>query len=112
MRDKHLETGAMLVVSPWLIQRNSEHWPCPHAFDPTRYEDPATKASVREAWLPFGQGPRLCVGQGFAMQEAAVVLASIVRAFDLASPPDERPEPVSRLTLRPKHGIKLRFTPR
>jgi cytochrome P450 len=112
MRDKHLAPGAMLVVSPWLIQRNKENWACPHAFDPARFDDPANRASVREAWLPFGAGPRVCVGQGFATQEAVVILASIVRAFDLAAVPGHVPEPVSRLTLRPKHGIRLRFTPR
>ena len=111
MRDKQLMPGAMLVVSPWLIQRNSEHWLCPHAFDPGRFDDPASKTAAKEAWLPFGQGPRVCVGAGFATQEAAVVLATLVRAFDLAATPADRPEPVSRLTLRPKRGIRLRFTP-
>ncbi len=112
MRDKHLEPGAMLVVSPWLIQRNPEHWPCPHAFDPGRFDDPAGKAAVREAWLPFGAGPRVCVGQGFATQESVVILASLIRAFDLATVNGETPEPVSRLTLRPKRGIRLHFTRR
>jgi cytochrome P450 len=112
MRDKQLVAGAMLVVSPWLIQRNQDNWPCPHAFDPKRFDDPANKASIREAWLPFGAGPRVCVGQGFATQEAVVILATILRAFDLKAVPGDIPEPVSRLTLRPKHGIRLRFTPR
>ena len=112
MRDKQLEPGAMLVVSPWLIQRNPENWRCPHAFDPGRFDDPSIKASVREAWLPFGAGPRVCVGQGFATQESIVILATLIRAFDLAAIPGDIPEPVSRLTLRPKDGIRLRFTRR
>ena len=112
MRDKDLQPGAMLVVSPWLIQRNPDHWACPHAFDPGRFDDPANKTAAREAWLPYGQGPRVCVGAGFASQEAAVVLATLVRAFDLWPVAGERPEPVSRLTLRPKHGIRLRLTRR
>lgn len=112
MRDKQLQPGAMLVVSPWLIQRNAEHWPCPHAFDPGRFDDPDNKGSIREAYLPFGQGPRVCVGAGFATQEAVVVLASIVRNFNLSAIPGDVPEPISRLTLRPKRGIRLRFTPR
>ena len=110
MRDKQLKVGAMLVVSPWLIQRNSDNWRCPHAFDPSRFEDPANKAMVREAWLPFGAGPRICVGAGFATQEAMVVLASMVRAFDLAAVDGDKPEPISRLTLRPKDGLRLRLT--
>lgn len=112
MRDKQLEEGAMLVVSPWLIQRNPEHWHCPHAFNPSRFDNPENKAKVREAWLPFGAGPRVCVGAGFATQEAAIVLATVLRRFDLTLVPGDVPEPVSRLTLRPKSGIRLHFAPR
>jgi cytochrome P450 len=112
MRDKHLEPGAMLVVAPWLIQRNRDNWACPHAFDPDRFETAEGKAMMKDAWLPFGSGPRVCVGAGFATQEAMVVLATVVRAFDLAALADDVPEPVSRLTLRPKDGIRLRLTPR
>ncbi|SEI92911.1 Cytochrome P450 [Sphingomonas sp. OV641] len=112
MRDKQLETGAMIVVSPWLIQRNPEHWPCPHAFHPARFDDPSAKAKSREAWLPFGAGPRICVGAGFATQEAIVVLATLLRAFTIDPAPGAVPEPVARLTLRPKRGIKLLFSRR
>lgn len=112
MRDKHLEPGAMLVVAPWLIQRNRDNWTCPHSFDPDRFETAEGKAMMKDAWLPFGSGPRVCVGAGFATQEAMVVLATIVRAFDLAALADDVPEPVSRLTLRPKDGIRLRLTAR
>lgn len=107
MRDKKLEPGAMVVVSPWLVQRNPEHWPCPHAFNPSRFDDPENRAKVREAWLPFGAGPRICVGAGFATQEASVVLATLLRAFSIRAVPGAAPEPVSRLTLRPKRGVKL-----
>ncbi|MCD2316048.1 cytochrome P450 [Sphingomonas sp. IC-11] len=110
MRDKQLAPGAMVVVSPWLIQRNPEHWRCPHAFHPARFDDPDAKTKSREAWLPFGAGPRICVGAGFATQEAAVVLATLLRTFTIRAVPGEIPEPVSRLTLRPKRGVKLYFS--
>jgi cytochrome P450 len=112
MRDKDLVPGAMLIVAPWLIQRNRDHWPCPHAFDPARFDDPACKASVKDAYLPFGQGPRVCVGAGFATQEAMVVVATMLRAFDLSAVDGDKPEPVSRLTLRPKNGLRLYLSPR
>jgi cytochrome P450 len=67
---------------------------------------------MKDAWLPFGSGPRVCVGAGFATQEAMVVLATIVRAFDLAALAQDVPEPVSRLTLRPRDGIRLRLASR
>jgi cytochrome P450 len=111
MRKKAMKPGSMIVVSPWLIQRNADHWPCPHAFKPERFSDPAEAAACRHAYLPFGRGPRICIGAGFAQQEALLVLASIVRRFRLESPADDKPVPVSRLTLRPKHGLRLRLTP-
>ena len=112
MRDKHLEPGAMLVVAPWLIQRNRDNWTCPHSFDPDRFETAEGRAMMKDAWLPFGSGPRICVGAGFATQEAMVVLATLVRAFDFQALADDVPEPISRLTLRPKDGIRLRLTAR
>ena len=56
MRDKQLKPGAMVVVSPWLIQRNRDHFPEPHGFDPGRFADPAQAAACRHAYLPFGKG--------------------------------------------------------
>lgn len=110
MRDKHLEPGAMLVVSPWLVQRNRDNFPDPHGFDPDRFADPAQAAACRHAYLPFGKGPRICVGAGFANQEAKLAISSILRVFVLETIPADEPEPVSRLTLRAKTGIRLKLT--
>ncbi|EQB31084.1 cytochrome P450 [Sphingobium ummariense] len=107
MRDKHLEKGAMLVVAPWLVQRNRDNWACPHAFDPDRFEKPENQEMVKRAYLPFGKGPRICIGAGFAQQEAMIVVAAMVRHFHIISPADDKPEPISRLTIRPKHGLRL-----
>lgn len=112
MRGKHIEPADLLVIAPWLIQRNSDSWQCPHSFDPDRFARPENAEAVRKAWLPFGGGARLCIGAGFAQQEAVIILASIIRAFRLNHPPGRRPELVSRLTLRPRHGVPLILTPR
>ncbi|MBB3981186.1 cytochrome P450 [Sphingobium fontiphilum] len=109
MRDKHLETGSMLVVAPWLTQRNKNNWACPHSFDPDRFDDPANAEMVKQAWFPFGRGPRVCVGAGFAQQEVMIVMATILRRFRLSVKPGYKPEPISRLTIRPRHGMKLLF---
>ena len=109
MRDKHLETGSMLVVAPWLTQRNKDNWACPHAFDPDRFDDPANADMVKQAWFPFGRGPRVCVGAGFAQQEVMTVIAAVVRRFALSVPPGFKPEPISRLTIRPRTGMPLLF---
>lgn len=107
MRGKPLKPDDLLVVSPWLVQRNEDNFPCPHAFQPERFTDPAQQEACRHAYLPFGKGPRICIGAGFAQQEAVLILARMVEAFELSVPEGEKPEPVYRLTLRPKHGIRL-----
>lgn len=110
LRDKWLKKGAMLVISPWLIQRNRNNWKCPHAFAPERFDDPDQAEASRRAYMPFGKGPRICIGAGFAQQEGMLIIASIVRAFRLRYPKHiARPEPVSRLTLRPKEAVQLFF---
>jgi len=111
MRDKDLKPGAMLVVSPWLVQRNRDNFPEPHGFDPDRFDDPEQASACRHAYLPFGKGPRICVGAGFAVQEAKLAIAGLLRAFTVETVAGETPEPVSRLTLRAKHGVLLKLTP-
>ena len=111
-RGKQINPGDMLVVSPWLIQRNPEHWKCPHAFDPDRFTRAEEMQAGKQAWLPFGRGPRICIGAGFAQQEGVLILAEIIRAFRLSAAPGHTPELVNRLTLRPKNGIPLLLTPR
>jgi cytochrome P450 len=107
MRDKEVPTGATVVVAPWLVQRHRELWQEPDAFDPDRYLTPAGQESLREAWLPFGLGPRTCPGAAFALQEAALVLATVLRAWRIAPAPGHVPWPVGRLTLRPDNGLPL-----
>ena len=109
MRDKQLEAGAMLVVAPWLTQRNKDNWSCPHSFDPDRFDDPDNAEMVKQAWFPFGRGPRVCVGAGFAQQEVMTVVASVLRRYRLSVPQGFKPEPISRLTIRPRTGMKLMF---
>ncbi|WP_370169661.1 cytochrome P450 [Sphingobium abikonense] len=111
MRDKHMEAGAMLVVAPWLTQRNKDNWACPHGFDPDRFDDPANAEMAKQAWFPFGRGPRVCVGAGFAQQEVMTVIASVVRRFQISVPAGFTPEPISRLTIRPRTGMPLMFAP-
>ncbi|MEH3107915.1 MAG: cytochrome P450 [Sphingomonas fennica] len=109
-RDKLLKPGAMVAVSPWLMQRNPDRWACPHSFDPDRFARGDEADAIRTAYLPFGRGPRICIGAGYAQQEALLLLATIVRRFRLETVPGDVPEPVSRLTLRPRHGVRLIVT--
>ena len=112
MRDKQVPQGASVVVSPWLIQRHRKRWPAPDDFDPDRFEREESRDALRNAYLPFGMGPRVCLGAAFALQEATLILASIVREFRLAPLPGHTPMPVGRLTIRSENGVRLRIHPR
>jgi len=118
MRDKRVPRGASVVVSPWLIQRHRALWARPDEFDPDRYDEAATVAttddalpvreSLRRAYLPFGMGPRVCIGAAFAQQEASLILATLAREFRFEPVAGHVPEPVGRLTIRAGNGIRLR----
>jgi cytochrome P450 len=105
--------GALLTLSPWVIQRHEQHWSDPNAFRPERFlAGSATaeeRAWARDAWLPFGLGPRKCPGAAFALQEALLVLAELVRRHRLLPEPGHTPDLVGRLTLRSRNGIRLRL---
>ena len=102
-----VRAGDMIIISPWLLHRHRLLWDRPDIFDPTRFLPGKREAIDRYAYIPFGAGPRICIGMGFALQEAAIVLATILRRFRLELRPGERVEPIQRVTLRPKHGLPV-----
>ena len=105
--------GALTVVSTWVLHRHSLLWDTPEVFRPERFL-PENRGSIpRFAYLPFGAGPRICVGAGFALQEAVLVLAAVLRAVRLDLPAGAQPPmPVQRITLRPEGGLTLLATAR
>jgi cytochrome P450 len=107
MRDKQVPAAATVVVSPWLIHRHRDLWQEPDAFNPDRYWQPAGQDGLREAYLPFGLGPRACPGAAFALQEAVLVLATVLRNWRIAPAAGHVPWPVGRLTVRPANGLRL-----
>jgi cytochrome P450 len=106
---KNIEKGATVVVSPWLIQRHHVLWDDPDAFNPDRYDNDASRESLKHAYLPFGMGPRVCMGAAFALQEATLILASLVRKYRISSLSDHEPQPVGRLTIRSANGVRLKL---
>lgn len=111
MRGRPVPQGAQLVLSPWHLHRHQRLWTDPDAFDPGRWSRPETRASARDAFLPFSAGERACPGAGLAMIEGAVMLARLTAAFHL-SPGATIPVPVARLTVRGQDGIPIRLSPR
>lgn len=109
MRNKSVTRGATVVVAPWLIQRHRQLWQEPDAFNPDRFESEAGRESLRQGYLPFGMGPRVCMGAAFALQEATLILASLMQRFSLTPVPGHVPQPVGRLTIRSANGVRLRL---
>jgi cytochrome P450 len=101
-----IPSGSVVVVSPWLIHRDPRWWPAPLAFQPERWEqeDPGRP---RHAYLPFGGGPRMCIGEGFALMEARLVLATIARRWRFELDPTQRVETQPVVTLRPRYGMRM-----
>ncbi len=108
IRDKMVKKGSGVVVAPWLIHRHESFWAGPHEFRPSRFESEYKK----DAYLPFGAGERICIGQGFAMQEAILILASILRKYKLELEEGFVPDVVGRLTVRSANGMNIKFTKR
>jgi cytochrome P450 len=106
-----IRAGEFALISPWLLHRNPKLWDNPATFDPTRFIDGRSDAAQKFAYLPFGGGPRFCIGANFALMEAVLLLATIVQRFQL-HPVEQRIEPYAMITLRPKWGVKVRLTPR
>ena len=108
--------GSLLTLSPWVIHRHDDYWPEPHQFRPERFlEGTASDQEVlcrKEAWLPYGIGPRKCPGAAFAQQEALLVLAELVKHFQLYPGENKAPEWTGRLTFRSRAGVVLSLVPR
>lgn len=105
--DMRIPRGALVAISPYLVHRNSAHWPNPEGFDPERFLPSSLPGRHRYAYLPFGGGRRQCVGSGFAMLEATLLLAEITRRYRLDLVPGARPVPQPTVTLRPGNGIPM-----
>ncbi|HUJ02044.1 MAG TPA: cytochrome P450 [Rhizomicrobium sp.] len=104
--------GTNVTASPWVVHRHSLLWKDPDHFDPMRFAPGARERIHRFAYIPFGGGPRICIGMAFAMQEAMIILATVARRYRLALAPDQTVEPHARVTLRPKNGLRMRLTVR
>lgn len=111
-RERKVAKGSQVVISPWHLHRHERLWERPDEFDPSRFETENGKACLRNAYVPFSIGPRVCPGSAFAMAEGPLLLSMLVRAFRFDLVPGKKPVPVAHLTLRAKEGIHLALTPR
>jgi len=103
-----IRANTSVMISPWVLHRHRLLWKDADYFDPQRFAPGRRESIHRFAYIPFGAGPRVCIGMGFALQEATIILSAILRRFRLELVPGQTIEPHARLTLRPRYGLKMR----
>lgn len=99
-----------VMICPWAMHHAEHVWPAPERFDPDRFSPEQEASRHRYAYLPFGAGPRICLGNHFAYMEAQLALAVLLSHYDFELLGEDVPEPSA--TLRPKHGVRMRVTRR
>lgn len=105
-----VKRGTVVMISPWVLHRHRRLWRDPDAFDPSRFM-PDAPPPPRYAYLPFGAGPRVCVGAQFALAEATLVLAMLMQAFEVTLD-DTPPKPVAVVTTQPERPPLFRLRAR
>lgn len=105
-----IPAGRPTLVSAYAAHYREDVWPNPTQFDPDRFLPENEAKRHKLAWLPFAAGPRVCIGNHFALMEGQLVLARILQRFDVTLMGDDEPAPLA--TLRPKHGVRVRVQAR
>lgn len=103
----NVEKGTSIIVSPWLMHRHRKYWRHPDRFDPENFSAGAASARQRFVYLPFGAGPRICIGMAFAMTEAILILATLAQRFSFRMMPGAQVNPVAKITLRPQPALPM-----
>lgn len=102
-----IPAGSGVAISQYVVHRDPRFFDAPDEFRPERWEGDLAKRLPKFAYFPFGGGPRICIGNSFALMEASLVLATVAQKFRLSLVPGQRVEPLPSITLRPKNGIAM-----
>jgi len=108
---REVRPGDLLFLPIYALHRHRMWWDQPDAFDPDNFAPEQVAKRDRYLHLPFGAGPRICVGANFAMMQAHIILATLLARFRFAPGDSPPPEPVMTMTLRPEGGVRLAVTP-
>ena len=104
---ERVRRGTLVAIAPYVLHRHRQYWRNPNTFDPTRFLGKARAEIDRFAYIPFGAGARTCIGSAFALQEATLILGTIMKNFDLQLEPGREVWPLLRVTLRPAGGLPM-----
>lgn len=107
-----IPAGTDLLVSTWLLHRQREIWEHPDEFRPERFFGEAAKAIPKDAYLPFGIGPRICIGARFAMMEMVILMAELSKRMRFIYEAEDHPVPVMRISLQPDIDLRMRIEAR
>jgi cytochrome P450 len=107
--DYEIPQGTVVTISQWVMHRHPKYFTNPDAFEPERWTDSFEKQLPRGVYIPFGDGPRVCIGKGFAQMEAVLLLATISQRFELDLEPGFEIVPQPSITLRPATGIRVQL---
>jgi cytochrome P450 len=99
--------GSLAIVAPYVLHRHRALWSEPDLFQPERFLPDARETLHRYQYLPFGLGPRVCIGAQFALQEATIALAMLAHRLTWQMVPGHPVMPRQRITLRPEHGLPM-----
>jgi cytochrome P450 len=108
----HVPAGSLVFPCPYLIHRHPDAWERPETFDPDRFTPERFNDRMRAAYIPFGVGPRACLGNHYALQEAVLLVALFAQRYRFRLLPGHRVEPQSAITLYPAGGLPMRLEPR
>lgn len=107
-----IPAGCVVTISQWVMHRSPKYFDNPEEFRPERWENDLEKLLPRGVYIPFGDGPRICIGKGFAMMEAVLLLATIAQKYSLSLVEDYPIIPQPSITLRPETGIQVQLQKR
>jgi cytochrome P450 len=108
---EQVKRGVQVYVAPWVLHRHRKYWQNPTAFLPGRFADQTSPWTSGGAYLPFGAGPRICIGAVFALAEAQIVLATLLQRYRLTLETSRPVFPVGRLTVQPSYAPNFMLEP-
>jgi cytochrome P450 len=104
-----IDPGSWIFVSPYVTHRDPRYFPDPSAFEPERFLGSRGQEIPRFAYIPFGAGPRVCIGNAFAMMEARLILAAIAQQYRLTLVPGQEIVPAPEITLSIRDGLRVKL---